>query len=145
MTPSEQIDQYIASAGDWRGPVLATIRRIMLEADPGVTEDWKWMGTPVWYCDGIVSLANAHRGKVKWTFANGARFAVGDPLFNAGLEGNERRAIDIFEADRLDEAALTRLVRAALAYNRAQAAARKAAGRKPGARREGTNRRNVSP
>jgi hypothetical protein len=124
--PSGQIDRHIASIKDWRGKVLATIRRIMLAADPAVTEDWKWMGTPVWYCDGIVSLANPHKGKVKWTFAKGAHFTDADRLFNTGLEGNERRAIDIFEEDRLDEAALRRLVKAAIAYNRSQLKGKKA-------------------
>jgi hypothetical protein len=125
VNPSERIDQHIAGIKDWRGPVLATIRRIMMEADPSVTEDWKWMGTPVWYCDGIVSLANPHKGKVKWTFAKGALFADADQLFNTGLEGNERRAIDFFENDRLDEAALRRLVRAAIAYNRSKLKSKK--------------------
>lgn len=129
MTPSERIDQHIAQLADWRGPVLATIRRITLAADPGVTEDWKWMGSPVWYCDGIIALANPHQGKVKWTFAYGAKFADVDKLFNNGFEGNERRAVDIFEQDRLDEAAMLRLVRAAIAYNRSKA--KKSTGRKP--------------
>jgi hypothetical protein len=120
MTPSEKIDQRIAGLADWRGNVLATIRRIMLEVDPAVTEDWKWMGTPVWYRDGMVSLANPHKGKVKWTFAHGAHLADADHLFNAGLEGSEWRAIDIFEKDRPNEAALRRLVKAAIAYNRSQ-------------------------
>jgi hypothetical protein len=120
MTPSEQIDKRIASLADWRGEVLATIRRIMLEADPAVTEDWKWMGTPVWYCDGMVSLANPHTGKVKWTFSHGAHLADADKLFNAGLDGNEWRAIDIFENDRLNEAKLGRLVKTAIAYNRSK-------------------------
>jgi hypothetical protein len=120
LKPGEQIDQHIAGIADWRGKVLATIRRIMREADPAVTEDWKWMGTPVWYCDGMVSLANPHRGKVKWTFVKGAHFADPDHLFNAGLEGNDWRAIDIFEKDRPDEAALRRLAKTAIAYNRSQ-------------------------
>jgi hypothetical protein len=120
MTPSEQIDKRIASLGDWRGEVLATIRRIMLEADPAVTEDWKWMGTPVWYCDGMVSLANPHKGKVKWTFSHGAHLADADHLFNAGLDGSEWRAIDILEKDRLNETKLRRLVKTAIAYNRSQ-------------------------
>jgi hypothetical protein len=120
MKPSERIDQHIAGIADWRGKVLATIRRIMLEADPAVTEEWKWMGTPVWYCDGMVSLANPHRGKVKWTFAQGAHFRDPDRLFNAGLGGNVWRAIDIFEKDRPDEAALRRLAKIAIAYNRSQ-------------------------
>jgi hypothetical protein len=120
MKPSEQIDQHIADIADWRGEVLATIRQIMLEADPAVTEDWKWKGTPVWYCDGMVSLANPHRGKVKWTFVNGAHLADADHLFNAGLAGNQWRAIDIFEHDQPNEAALRRLVKTAIAYNRSQ-------------------------
>lgn len=119
MDPSERIDQHIASIPDWRAGVLATIRRIMLEADPAVTEDWKYMGTPVWYCDGMVSLANPHKGKVKWTFAHGAHLSDPDHLFNAGL-GHERREIDIFEDDRLNETKLRRLVKSAIAYNRAQ-------------------------
>ena len=138
MKPSEQIDQHIAGIADWRGKVLATIRRIMLEADPAVTEDWKWMGTPVWYCDGMVSLANPHRGKVKWTFVKGAHFADADHLFNAGLEGKEWRAIDIFEKDRPNEAALRRLVKTAIAYNRSQLKGREASDRAPKvARRSG--------
>jgi hypothetical protein len=120
MKPSERIDQRIAEISDWRGKVLATIRRLMLEADPGVTEDWKWMGTPVWYCAGMVSLANPHAGKVKWTFAQGAKFPDPDHLFNAGLGGSTWRAIDIFEKDRLDEAALGRLIQGAIAYNRSK-------------------------
>jgi hypothetical protein len=117
--PSERIDEHIASIADWRGKVLATIRRIMLEADPAVTEDWKWMGSPVWYCDGMIAVANAHREKVKCTFSRGAHLGV-DQLFNAGLGGREWRAIDVFEKDRLDEAALRRLVKTAIAYNRSQ-------------------------
>ncbi len=107
----------------------------MREADPAVTEDWKWMGTPVWYCDGIVSLANPHRGKVKWTFACGAHFADACHLFNAGLDGSRWRAIDIFEKDELDEAALRRLVKTAIAYNRSQRRGKKASrsARGPGA------------
>jgi hypothetical protein len=120
LNPAERIDQHIAGISDWRGKTLATIRRIMRDADTSVTEDWKWMGTPVWYCDGILSLANPHRGKVKWTFPKGAHFADSDHLFNADLKGNEWRAIDIFEKDRPDEPALLRLVKTAIAYNRSQ-------------------------
>jgi hypothetical protein len=131
MKPSELIDQHITGIDDWRGKVLATIRRIMLEADPAVTEDFKWRGTPVWYCDGMVSLANPHRGKVKWTFVKGAHFADPERLFNAGLEGNEWRAIDIFEEDRPDEAALGRLVKTAIAYNRSRLKGSEASGPSP--------------
>jgi len=125
MNPSERIDKYIAGITDWRGKVLATIRRIMLEADPAVMEDWKWMGSPVWYCDGMVCLANAHKGKVKLTFSKGAHLADADHLFNAGLEGNEWRAIDIFEKDQPNEAALRRLAKSAIAYNRRPGRAKK--------------------
>jgi len=120
LTPSERIDLHIAGIPDWRGKVLAIIRRIMLEADPAVTEDWKWMGSPVWYCDGMIAVANPHEGKVKVTFAKGAHFADTGHLFNAGLEGKEWRAIDIFEKDRLDESKLSRLVKTAIAYNRSR-------------------------
>jgi len=125
MNPSERIDKHIAGITDWRGKVLATIRQIILEADPAVTEDWKWMGSPVWYCDGMVCLANAHKGKVKLTFSKGAHLADADHLFNAGLDGNEWRAIDMFEKDRPNEAALRRLVRSAIAYNRRPGLAKK--------------------
>lgn len=139
MDPSKRIDEHIAGITDWRGKVLATMRRIMLEADPAVTEDWKWMGSPVWYCDGMVSLANPHQGKVKWTFSHGAHFADPDHLFNAGLGGSEWRAIDIFEKDRLNEAKLRRLVKAAIAYNRSHLKAKKAPGTK--ARRSSSAKR----
>ena len=120
MKPSERIDQHIAGIDDWRGEVLATIRRIMLEADPAVTEDWKWMGTPVWYCDGMVSLGQPSPGEGEVDLRQGGPLRRPDHLFNAGLEGNEWRAIDIFEKDRPDEAALRRLVKTAIAYNRSQ-------------------------
>jgi len=118
--PSERIDLYIAGIAGWRGNALAAIRRVMREADPAVTEDWKWMGSPVWYCDGMIAVANAHREKVKVTFAQGAHLADPGGVFNAGLGGKEWRAIDVVEKDQLDEAALRRLVKTAIAYNRAQ-------------------------
>ena len=145
MKPSERIDQYIAGIADWRGPVLATIRRVVLAADPAVTEDWKWMGSPVWYCDGMICVANAHKGKVKCTFSKGAHLADADHLFNAGLEGNEWRAIDIFEKDRLNEAAFRRLVKTAIAYNRSEKKAKEASGRgKKVARRAGPAKKKRS-
>lgn len=126
MKPSKRVERYIAGIPDWRGTALASIRRIMLESDPAVAEDFKWMGTPVWYCDGIVAIANPHAGKVKVTFAQGAKFPDADHMFNAGLEGNAWRAIDIFENDPLDEAAFRRLVRTAIAYNRSKKKGKKA-------------------
>ena len=118
MTPAEQIDQMIAGIADWRGETFARIRRIILEADPEIIEEWKWMGSPLWSRDGMIAVANAHKGKVKLTFAYGANLPDPDKLFNAGLDGNARRAIDLFEGDAIDERALKTLVRAAIEYNR---------------------------
>jgi hypothetical protein len=118
MTPSQRIDRLIAELTDWRGQTFAGIRRCILEADPEMIEEWKWMGSPVWSHDGIVAVANAHKGKVKLTFDHGARLPDPRKLFNAGLEGNQRRAIDFFEGDAIDEPALKTLVRAAVQYNR---------------------------
>ena len=117
MNPSERIDQLIAKLTDWRGKTFASIRKSLLEADREIIEEWKWMGSPVWSRDGIIAVANAHKGKVKLTFAHGARLPDPDKLFNAGLEGNARRAIDFFEGDKIDERALKNLVRAAVDYN----------------------------
>jgi hypothetical protein len=141
MTPSEKIDQHIAGIADWRGEVLARVRRIMLEADSAVTEDWKWMGSPVWYCDGMLCVANAHKGKVKLTFSKGACFGDGNPLFNAGLGGSVWRAIDITEKYRLNEAALGRLVKVAIAYNRSQRKGKKASAIPKVARRPGPSKK----
>jgi hypothetical protein len=117
MNASERIDELIAGITDWRGATFARIRKCVLAADPQIIEEWKWMGSPVWSRDGMIALANAHKGKVKLTFAHGARLADPDRLFNAGLEGNARRAIDFFEGDKVDERALKALVRAAIDYN----------------------------
>ncbi|KAB0644903.1 DUF1801 domain-containing protein [Burkholderia latens] len=119
LTPSERIDALIAGIGDWRGKTFADLRQTILDAQPGIVEEWKWMGSPVWSCDGMIAVANAHKGKVKLTFMHGAHLPDPDGLFNAGLEGNARRAIDFAEGDKLDKPALKRLVRAAIDYNRA--------------------------
>ena len=118
MNPSKRIDRLIAGLTDWRGQTFAAIRKIILEADGEIVEDWKWMGSPVWSRDGLIAVANAHKGKVKLTFASGARLPDPDKLFNAGLDGNARRAIDFFEGDKVDKRALKNLVRAAINYNR---------------------------
>lgn len=125
MTASDQIDQLIARTDDWRGQALAALRKLILEADPQIVEEWKWMGSPVWSRDGIIAVGNPHKGKVKLTFDHGARLPDPDGLFNAGLEGNQRRAIDLFEGDQIDEPALKALVRAAVAYNQGRRKARK--------------------
>ncbi len=121
MNPSERIDQLIAEITDWRGKTFAAVRKTILEADPEIIEEWKWMGSPVWSRDGIIAVANAHKGKVKLTFDYGARLPDPDKLFNAGLEGNQRRAIDFFEGDEINEPALKNLVRSAVAYNQSKA------------------------
>lgn len=118
MNPSEEIDRLIAALTDWRRDVFAEIRKVVSDADPEIVEEWKWMGSPVWSCAGIIAVANAHKGKVKLTFDHGARIPDPKRLFNAGLEGNQRRAIDFFEGDRVDEPALRDLIRSAIAYNR---------------------------
>ena len=117
MLPSARIDQLIEGLADWRGKTFAGVRKAFLEADPEIIEDWKWMGSPVWSRDGLIAVANAHKGKVKLTFAYGASLPDPDKLFNAGFEGNARRAIDFFEGDQINEPALKQLVRAAIAYN----------------------------
>ncbi|HEX7814502.1 DUF1801 domain-containing protein [Dyella sp.] len=117
MTPSEHIDQLIAGIADWRGKTLADLRKTILAVDKEIVEEWKWMGSPVWSCDGILAVGNAHKGKVKLTFMHGARLADPDRLFNAGLEGNARRAIDFFEGDKIPQQALKRLIREAMAFN----------------------------
>jgi hypothetical protein len=117
MNPSQRIDRLIAELTDWRGQTFAGVRKSILEADREIIEEWKWMGSPVWSCDGIIAVADAHKGKVKLTFAYGASLPDPDKLFNASLEGNARRAIDFFEGDKINERALKNLVRAAVDYN----------------------------
>jgi hypothetical protein len=118
MNPSERIDQMIAGLTDWRRETLVRVRRSILEADPEIVEEWKWMGSPVWYRDGMIAVGNAHKDKVKLTFYNGASLPDPDKLFNAGLDGGKWRAIDLVEGDKVDERALKNLVRAAIVYNR---------------------------
>ncbi|HEX5054504.1 MAG TPA: DUF1801 domain-containing protein [Planctomycetota bacterium] len=117
MSAAKQIEKLIADLGDWRGERLAAIRALILEVDPEVVEEWKWMGTPVWSHEGMYALANAHKGKVKLTFFHGAQLRDPTRLFNAGLDGNKWRAIDFREGDRMDSAALAALLREAVAYN----------------------------
>ena len=117
MNPSERIEQLIASLTDWRGKTLAGVRKSILEADREIIEEWKWMGSPVWSRDGMIAVGNAHKDKVKLTFSHGASLPDPDKLFNAGLGGNQWRAIDLFEGDKINERALRNLVRAAIEYN----------------------------
>lgn len=120
MTASEQIDRMIERLTDWRGKTLASLRKSILAADPGIIEEWKWMGSPVWSCDGIIAVGNAHKGKVKLTFMYGAQLPDPDKLFNTGFEGNVRRAIDLFEGDKINGPALKALIRAAIELNQAK-------------------------
>jgi hypothetical protein len=117
-TPSQRIDEYVSELEDWRHDAFAEIRRIIREADPEAVEEFKWMGTPVWYHDGIIACCNAHKGKVKLTFQQGAFLPDPKRLFNAGLEGNQRRAIDLYETDKIDKRALKALILAAVDFNR---------------------------
>lgn len=134
---SERIDQLIAGITDWRAKTFASVRKAILAADRAIVEEWKWMGSPVWSRDGMIAVANAHKDKVKLTFAHGAHLADPDGLFNAGLEGNARRAIDLFEGDRVDAAALGTLVRAAIAFNQTKLKKNAPARRKAPPRQKG--------
>jgi hypothetical protein len=134
VSPSRLIDARIGELGDWRGEALARVRALIKEADPDVVEEVKWrkpsnamLGVPVWEHDGIICTGETYKDKVKLTFANGA--ALDDPsgLFNASLEGNVRRAIDIHEGDRIDERAFKALIRAAVALNARSVRSRKKA------------------
>ena len=114
---SALIDEKIKELGDWRGKTLAKLREITHAADPEIVEEWKWRGTPVWSHGGIVCTGETYKNVVKMTFAKGAALEDPSGLFNSSLDGNVRRAIDIHEGDKLDEAALKNLIRAAVALN----------------------------
>jgi hypothetical protein len=119
-SPSKLIDARIKELGDWRGETLARARALLKEAVPGVVEEWKWRGVPVWYCDGMICTGETYKSVVKLTFANGA--ALDDPskLFNSSLDGNVRRAIDISEGEKINERALKALFRAAVEFNQSK-------------------------
>jgi hypothetical protein len=124
-SPAALIDKRIAELADWRGETLAKLRALVKEADPDVTEEWKWRGVPVWEHDGILCTGETYKAVVKMTFAKGA--ALEDParLFNSSLEGNTRRAIDFHEGEAIDADALKALIRAAVALNQATRAKKK--------------------
>ena len=121
-SPSQLIDGRIKELGDWRGETLAHIRALIREADPEVVEEWKWRGVPVWEHDGIICTGETYKALVKMTFAKGASLEDPSGLFNASLEGNTRRAIDVHEGDKIDEKAFKALIRAAVALNTAKGA-----------------------
>jgi len=118
MNATELIDAYIAKLPDWRGSMLARVRKLIHDADPEVVEEWKWRGTPVWSHDGIICLAKAFKNKVKLTFYDGASLPDPDKVFNAELDGNKWRALDIHQGDKISEPALTTLVIAAVAFHK---------------------------
>lgn len=118
-SPSSLIDARIKELGDWRGDTLAQVRALIRQADPDVVEAWKWRGVPVWEHAGIICTGETYKAAVKLTFARGAALPDPSRLFNASLEGNVRRAIDIHDGDKLNEPAFKALVRAAVALNAA--------------------------
>ena len=116
-SPSRLIDARIKGLGDWRGETLSRIRALIKEADPGVVEEWKWRGVPVWSHDGLICTGETYKNVVKLTFFRGARLKDPAGLFNSSLEGNARRAIDLHEGGQLDEPAFKALIRHAVALN----------------------------
>lgn len=135
QSPSRLIDGRIEELGDWRGEMLARVRALIREADPEVVEAWKWRGVPVWEHTGIICTGETYRNAVKMTFAKGASLDDPSGLFNASLDGNTRRAIDLHEGDEIEEEALKALVRAAVALNVSSAAKRSLRSASAGARR----------
>ena len=117
-SPSQLIDERIRELGDWRGKLLSRLRTLIKQADPAVVEEWKWRGVPVWYHDGMICTGETYRSVVKLTFAKGASLSDPAGLFNASLQGNTRRAIDLHEGHEVDEDAFMTLIRAAVALNR---------------------------
>jgi hypothetical protein len=121
-SPAQRIDARIKELGDWRGKMLGQIRALIKDAVPGVVEEWKWMGTPVWEHAGIICTGETYKSVVKMTFAKGAALSDPSRLFNSSLEGNTRRAIDFREGEKIDEKALKALVREAAALNESKPA-----------------------
>jgi hypothetical protein len=127
-SPSKLIDARIRELGDWRGKMLAEVRALIKQAVPGVVEEWKWRGVPVWYCDGMICTGETYKSVVKLTFANGASLEDPAGLFNSSLEGNVRRAIDFSESDKINERALKNLIRAAVDHNQSKSKKKAPAG-----------------
>jgi len=117
QSASKLIDERITELGDWRGETLKRMRKLIKEADPEVVEEWKWMGTPTWSHDGIICTGESYKSVVKLTFAKGASLSDPAKLFNSSLDGNDRRAIDIHEGEKVDADAFKTLIRAAVAFN----------------------------
>jgi hypothetical protein len=119
-SPSKLIDARIRELGDWRGKMLSRLRALVKEADPEVVEEWKWRGVPVWSHDGLICTGETYKNVVKLTFAKGAALKDPSGLFNASLEGNTRRAIDLHEGEKIDEQAFKTLIRAAVTLNKSK-------------------------
>jgi hypothetical protein len=120
-SPSKMIDERIRELGDWRGKMLSQLRALIKQADPEVVEEWKWRGVPVWSHDGLICTGETYKNVVKMTFAKGAALKDPSGLFNASLDGNTRRAIDLHEGEKINEEALKTLVRAAVTLNKSKA------------------------
>jgi hypothetical protein len=120
-SPSQLIDARISELGDWRGEMLSRLRALIKDADPGVVEEWKWRGVPVWEHDGQICTGETYKNVVKMTFAKGAALKDPSRLFNSSLDGNTRRAIDFHEGEKIDEKALKTLIRAAVTLNKSKA------------------------
>lgn len=135
---SEKITERIAELGDWRGDTLKRMRKLIHDAVPDIVEEWKWMGTPIWSHNGIICTGESYKDKIKLTFAKGASLKDPKRLFNSSLEGNVRRALDIFEGQKVDEAAFKALVREAVELNGAKKAkpAKKKAAKKKAAKKK---------
>src|SRR6185295_5236174 len=138
QSASELISKKIAELEDWRGETLGRMRKLIKEAVPDVVEEWKWMGTPIWSRDGIICTGESYKDKIKLTFAKGASLKDPKRLFNSSLDGNVRRALDIFEGQKVDDAAFKKLILDAVALNSAKKAkppkkakAKKAPAKKP--------------
>jgi hypothetical protein len=145
-SPSELIDARIEELGDWRGEMLSRGRRLIKQAIPDVTEEWKWRGVPVWYHDGMICTGESYKNYVKFTFAKGASLEDPAGLFNASLDGNARRAIDLHEGDTLDAKAFKSLVRAAADLNGAKARPKAKAGKGgPSAAKKKTSSKSAEP
>jgi hypothetical protein len=116
-SPTQLITERIAELGDWRGETLAHVRKLIKEADPEITEEWKWRGVPVWSDGGIVCTGESYKTHVKLTFLKGASIEDPEGIFNSSLDGNARRAIDLFEGDKIDESAFKDIIRFAVKLN----------------------------
>jgi hypothetical protein len=121
MSAAKQVDKLIRETADWRGAMIAKLRKVILSASPDIVEEWKWMGTPTYSKNSVLCIMNPHKGKVKITFAHGAALRDPEKLFNNGFAGRQWRAIDLFEGDKISERALKALVKEAAVYDAAKA------------------------